>query len=144
MAFSDHPFPDTVSERALEKYGPDAPYRHREVIRQCIERIFVKGGHEGLLGLGTTVERAEKIKTAGVDGEEEEWVLTLRKEGEGIMGKNRWWQERFDALVVATGHYDVPWFPDITGLVEFERRWPGRVQHSKQFRRGGEHRGKVS
>ena len=135
MAFSDHPFPDTVSERALERYGPDAPYRHREVIRRWVEDIFVRGGHEGLLELDTTVERAEKV-----DGE---WVLTLRKEGTGS-AKNYWWQERFDALVVATGHYDVPWFPDIKGLVEFDKRWPGRVQHSKHFRRGEEYRGKVS
>ncbi|KAJ9157943.1 FAD/NAD(P)-binding domain-containing protein [Pleurostoma richardsiae] len=126
MSYTQEPFPDTLSERILEHYGPDAPFRHRELIREWVEGIFVRGGHDKLLELSTTVERAEKVGG--------EWVLTLRKEK---AGKNHWWQERFDALVVATGHYNVPWFPEIPGLLEYDGRFPGRILHSKHFR-GGE------
>jgi len=132
MSYTQEPFPDTLSERILEHYGPDAPFRHRELIREWVEGIFVRGGHDKLLELSTTVERAEKVGG--------EWVLTLRKEK---AGKNHWWQERFDALVVATGHYNVPWFPEIPGLLEYDERFPGRILHSKHFRGGEKLRSKA-
>ena len=132
MSYTDRPFPDTLSERVLAHYGPGAPFRHRELIREWVEGIFLRDGNDRLLELNTTVERAEK--KAG------EWVLTLRKE---TPGKNYWWQESFDALVVATGHYQVPWFPTIPGLVEYDERFPGRVLHSKHFRDGTKFKGKV-
>ena len=140
MEFTQEPFPNILSERTRKKYGEGAQFRHREVIREWIEGIFLKGGYEKRLELGTTVERA--VKEGG------EWVLTLRKEGgQGVGGKggeDYWWQERFDAVVVATGHYNVPWVPEVEGLVEYEARWKGRVVHSKHFRRGEEYKGKVS
>ncbi|KAK4160216.1 thiol-specific monooxygenase [Cladorrhinum sp. PSN259] len=136
MSYSDFPFPPTLSSRILSRYGKDAPFRHREVIRQWIENIFVTGGYfeKGWVELSTTVERAEKVNG--------EWVLTLRKE-EGLLGgKDYWWQEKFDALVVGTGHYNVPWIPDLLGLKEYDERWKGRVAHSKFFRRGDKYKGK--
>ncbi|KAH6686480.1 thiol-specific monooxygenase [Plectosphaerella plurivora] len=131
MSFTQEPFPDKLSERTLEKYGPGAPFRHREVIREWIEGIFTRNGNDKLLELNTTVERAVKS-----DGE---WVLTLRKE---TPGKDFWWEERFDALVVASGHYNVPWLPDIPGLVEYDARFPGRIVHSKHFRGPEQYKGK--
>lgn len=132
MSFTQEPFPDQLSERTLRQYGPGAPFRHRETIRSWVENIFVKNGTDGFLELGTTVERAIK--------EGDEWVLTLRKEGPG---KDYWWREWFDALVVATGHYNIPWFPEIPGLVEYDQRFPGRIIHSKHFRGAEKFRGKV-
>ncbi|KAH8898427.1 FAD/NAD(P)-binding domain-containing protein [Thozetella sp. PMI_491] len=131
MSYTQEPFPETLSARALEQYGPGAPYRHREVVREWVEGIFVRGGHDKLLELNTTVERAEKRHG--------EWVLTLRKE---LPNKNYWWQESFDALVVATGHYNIPWFPDIPGLLEYNDRFPGRIIHSKHFRAAEKFKGK--
>jgi cation diffusion facilitator CzcD-associated flavoprotein CzcO len=107
MSFTQEPFPDKLSERTLAEYGPGAPFRHHTTIRDWVEGIFARGGHEKLVELSTTVEKVEKI--AG------EWVVTLRKE-QG--GRNYWWREKFDAVVVATGHYNVPWFPELPGLGE--------------------------
>ncbi|KAK7745086.1 hypothetical protein SLS53_003321 [Cytospora paraplurivora] len=131
MSFTQEPFPAELSERTLRKYGPGSPFRHRDKIRGWVEDIFVKNGNDKLLELGTTVERAVK--------EGDEWVLTLRKEGPG---KDYWWREWFDALVVATGHYNVPWFPDIPGLLEYDERFPGRILHSKHFRSADKFKGK--
>ncbi|KAK0631224.1 thiol-specific monooxygenase [Immersiella caudata] len=131
MSYTQEPFPTTLSERVLKKYGPGAQFRHREVIREWVEGIFLRGGYDKFLSLSTTVERAEKVNG--------EWVLTLRKEG---AGRDYWWQEKFDALVVASGHYNVPWLPELEGLLEFDRRWKGRVVHSKHFRKGEEYKGK--
>jgi cation diffusion facilitator CzcD-associated flavoprotein CzcO len=133
MSFTQEPFPDKLSQRTLEKYGPGAPFRHREVIREWIEGIFTRNGNDKLLELNTTVERA--VKSNG------EWVLTLRKE---TPGEDFWWEERFDALVVASGHYNVPWLPDIPGLAEYDARFPGRIVHSKHFRGPEQYKGKVS
>jgi cation diffusion facilitator CzcD-associated flavoprotein CzcO len=41
---------------------------------------------------------------------------------------------RFDLVVVASGHYNMPRIPDIQGLMEWKASYPGRVIHSKQYR----------
>ena len=133
MSYTRHPFPDTLSDRLVDKYGPESPFREREIIREWVEDIFVRAGNDKLVELSTTVERAEKIHG--------KWVLTLRKEGSG---KNHWWQESFDALVVASGHYNIPWIPDIPGLREYDEKYPGRLLHSKHFRDATRFEGKVS
>ncbi|KAI8294057.1 Thiol-specific monooxygenase [Colletotrichum sp. SAR 10_98] len=131
MSFTTEPFPETLTDRIREKYGDDAPFRGRGQIRDWVEDIFVRNGHEKLLELSTTVELAEK--------KGDEWVLTLRKE---LPGKDQWWQERFDAIVVATGHYNIPWIPDIKGIAEYDERFPGRIVHSKHFRGSDKYKGK--
>lgn len=133
MAYTRYPFPASTNEGLTQKYGAGSPFRERELIREWVEDIFVRNNQDKLLELGTTVERAEK--------KGEKWVLTLRKEGPG---KNHWWTEEFDALVVASGHYSIPWFPEIPGLLEYDRKFPGRVVHSKHFRGAGKYEGKVS
>ena len=132
MSFSEEPFPNKLSDRTLSEYGPDSPYRHHSVIREWIESIFTRGSNDKLLELNTTVERAEKSNS--------EWTLTLRKE---TLGRNYWWRETFDALIVATGHYNVPWFPNTPGLLEYDRKHPGAIYHSKHFRDASEFSGKV-
>ncbi|RYP90334.1 hypothetical protein DL770_003557 [Monosporascus sp. CRB-9-2] len=101
-------------------------------IREWVEGIFLRGGYGRLLELNTTVERCEKTS--------DEWVLTLHKEAPG---NNYWWRERFDALVEASGHYNVPCFPNIPGLVEYDERLPGRVLQSEHFRSASSPSGKV-
>jgi cation diffusion facilitator CzcD-associated flavoprotein CzcO len=41
----------------------------------------------------------------------------------------------FDALVVANGHFIVPYIPDIPGIKEWNEKYPGRLNHSKYYRR---------
>lgn len=52
--------------------------------------------------------------------------------------------QKFDSVVVASGHYHSPRIPDIPGLKEWKQRWPSRVWHSKSYRKPDEFRGKVS
>ena len=134
MCFTKEPIPEILSERTLAQYGSNAPFRHREVIRGWVEDIFVRGGTLELIEFNTTVERAEKKR--------HEWILTLRKETPGSK-KNYWWQEVFDALVVATGHFSLPYVPSIPGLAEYDEKYPGSIKHSKHFRSVDEFRGKV-
>lgn len=81
-----------------------------------------------------TVELVHKDPHTG------KWVLTLRKplqNGE----EDRWWTETFDAVVVAAGHYSVPFIPSTPGLASYSQHFPGRVLHSKAWRDPETYRG---
>lgn len=137
MSFTQEPIPDVVSDRARAQWGPDAPFRHREVMRQWVEDIFTRGDHAGLVSYGTSVELADYVNG--------EWVLTLRKasSSEKETATDYWWQETFDAVAVATGHYYLPYIPKIPGMLEWDEKFPGKIRHSKHFRNAEDFRDKV-
>ncbi|KAM0490710.1 hypothetical protein ACHAP8_011255 [Fusarium lateritium] len=123
MQFSQEPFPAETSARSVELYGPQTPFRHWSVVRRYIEGLVERNGYSDLVSYNTTVERAEKVGS--------EWKVILRKEGQE---RDYWWIEWFDAVVVASGHYSIPYIPFIEGLETFEKSRPGSVIHSKHFR----------
>ncbi|KAI1189905.1 hypothetical protein F5B17DRAFT_149924 [Nemania serpens] len=51
--------------------------------------------------------------------------------------------ENYDAVVVASGHYHIPFVPDIAGLSAWKDRFPGRVMHSKSYRTPEPFRGRT-
>lgn len=51
-------------------------------------------------------------------------------------------QEEFDAVIVANGHFIVPYIPDIPNIREWNKLHPGRISHSKYYRRPEEFEGK--
>lgn len=136
MEFSQERIPDVKSQASIHLHGPDTPFRHHTVIRGYIEGLLDRNGYQDLVKYNTTVERAEKLKSSN------EWRLTLRKSGPS--GEfDYWWTEHFDAVVVANGHYTVPYLPHIDGLAEFAQRYPGSVEHTKGFKGVEKYRGKV-
>lgn len=137
MQYSQEPIPEVRSKASVALHGQDTPFRHHTVIQRYIESLLNRKGYSRLVEYSTTVENAEKRTTDG------KWVLTLRKQVPGLE-KDYWWQEEFDALVVATGHYSVPYVPVIKGLKEFAAEVPGSVLHTKGFREPETYRGKVS
>ncbi|KAI1841803.1 hypothetical protein JX266_011980 [Neoarthrinium moseri] len=48
----------------------------------------------------------------------------------------------YDAVMVASGHYNDPFIPQIPGLAEFNKMYPGSVSHSKYYRRPDIYAGK--
>lgn len=135
MAFSHTPFPEVNSAVSAQRYGADNPTRPYQVIAKYLEDGFKEYRH--LLSLSTTVERVEKVGS--------EWILTLRKSGEVYNGtvQDYWWQEKFDAVIVATGHYTVPFIPAIWGIDEAYKALPHKFEHSKFFRSADHYVGKV-
>lgn len=131
MSFSQEPISTERTQLSISKHGEETPFRHHSVIRKYISGLVQRNEYEKLVSYNTVVELAEKIG--------DEWRLVLRREGHP---HDEWWEERFDAVIVASGHYNVPYLPKIEGLSEFERRRPGSVKHSKMFRGREEHRGK--
>lgn len=104
-------------------------------MKEYVASLVRRNGYERLVCYGTSVELAEKV--------EEQWRLVLRKKSD-VQGEDEWWEEWFDAVVVANGHFNVPYIPPIPGLAEFERARPGSVKHTKMFRGRDAYRGKVS
>lgn len=126
MEFSQEPFPGERTEFNVERHGPDSPFRHWKAVQGYLEGMVNRRGYEKWVSYGTYVELVEK------DGDGR-WNLTLRQVFEN--GKEeRWWRESFDAVLVASGHYHVPFIPHTDGLSDFARRFPGSVQHSKAYR----------
>ncbi|KAK3937935.1 dimethylaniline monooxygenase [Diplogelasinospora grovesii] len=115
MSFSDIPF----------AYGPFVPHW---VPKQYIENYFSAHQTDSLLVLNTTVEDVSK-SSAG----QHRWSLTLRQH-DSVARQDRWWREEFDAVIIANGHYSVPFVPHVNGLNEYIQTFPGRVFHSKTFR----------
>ena len=59
---------------------------------------------DGNLVLDTSVEDVRHLKHG-------QWQLTLRRR-DAMVDVDSWWQETFDALVIANGHYAVPFVSD--------------------------------
>ncbi|KAL2831546.1 hypothetical protein BDW59DRAFT_169782 [Aspergillus cavernicola] len=137
MEFSQEPIPEVRSAASTRLHGPDTPFRHHTVIQKYIESLLNRKGYNRLVEYSTTVENVEKRVELG----KSRWVLTLRKQVPGLE-KDYWWQEEFDAVVVATGHYTVPYVPHIKGLEDFAAASPGSILHTKGFREPEAYRGK--
>lgn len=150
-----------ATARSVARHGADTPFRHWTAMRAYVERLVRRRGYDGdgdgdggMVAYGVTVELAEKVRRKGGTGDEddEEWRLVLRREerndengdGDGGEDVDYWWEERFDAVVVASGHFNVPYVPRVEGLAAFARARERGVMHSKQYRGREGFRGKVS
>lgn len=132
MEFSQEPIPIERSATSIARHGTDTPFRPWQTIQRYVQSLVNRKGYQDLVSYNTTVELVSKVNG--------EWEVVLRKSGRG---SDYWWKEYFDAVVVANGHYSVPYIPEIKGLQEFERRWPGSVIHTKVYRGRDAYRGKV-
>ena len=132
MEFSQEPIPEERTQRSIALHGADTPFRHWSVIAKYVQSLVDRNGFQDLICYNTTVENVKKVG--------HEWKVTLRKGG---LERDYWWVERFDAVIVASGHYSVPYIPPIDGLDQFEKTRPGSVIHSKHFRGRDYFQGKV-
>jgi cation diffusion facilitator CzcD-associated flavoprotein CzcO len=100
-----------------------------------LQGLLNRRGYQDWASYNTTVELVHK------DNETRKWVLTLRRPLENSQ-KDKWWTESFDAVVVASGHYSVPFIPSTPGLAELSHNFPSSVSHSKAWRDPEKYRGK--
>jgi cation diffusion facilitator CzcD-associated flavoprotein CzcO len=89
MSFSDSPF----------AYGPFVPHY---IPKQYIESYFSANRLDSpeTLVLNTTVEDVSLLSR-------DRWKLTLKRH-DPVQNVDVWWEEDFDAVVLANGHYSVP------------------------------------
>ena len=114
MAFRGVPFP-----------GDARVFPSREVIRDYVRRYAEDVRH--LIRFSREVVAVEP--RAADDGGEEKWHLRSRSTVDGSEDA-----EVFDAVVVANGHYSVPFIPPVANLSSYAEAHRDSVLHSKQFR----------
>ena len=136
MEYSTELIEETKSPLSIQRHGNDTPFRHHSTIQKYVEGLLDRNGYQDLVEYNTTVEKVEKLTEKGP------WRVTLRRE-EPDRNRDYWWSEDFDAVLVANGHYTVPFIPIIDGLAEFAKAYPGSVEHSKGYRGPEKYRGKV-
>lgn len=125
MEYSEEPFPSGGSDLSIIKYGKDTPFRHNTIIKGWLHDLYKRKGYDDHIEFDTSVELVSKNEATN------KWNLTLRRFGKKY---DYVWTESFDAVVVASGHYDVPYVPDIPGLQEFYDNPKNTVIHTKAYR----------
>lgn len=68
----------------------------------------------------------------------QQWLLT--SEDVQTLAKQT---ETFDAVVVANGHSELPFIPDVPGLAEWDEKIPGSITHLKYFMDASDYAGKT-
>lgn len=126
MCFSDAPFPA----------GSSLFPRHRDVLKYLAEYAR---DLEPCISYQSQVLTVEKTSSSESESESSPWKVSVLN-----LETNETTTTDFDAVVVASGHYNDPFIPDIPGLVEFDRAYPGAVSHSKFYRRPDDYKDKVS
>ncbi|KXL44522.1 hypothetical protein M433DRAFT_154980 [Acidomyces richmondensis BFW] len=64
---------------------------------------------------------------------EEKWIVTVQRVYRNRRGPVQ--KHVFDGVVVASGHFDVPFIPNVRGIREWSERYPGSISHSKFYRK---------
>ena len=125
MSFTREPFPEERTALNIKRHGEQSPFRHWSAVEKYIQGLLKREQYEKLVSYDTTVELVQKDKDSG------KWVVTLRKPENNL---DKWWVETFDYVIVASGHYSVPYIPSTPGLAELAKNFPGSVEHSKAWR----------
>ncbi|KAJ9604724.1 monooxygenase [Cladophialophora chaetospira] len=114
MAFSDKPFPED------EPLFPS----HQAVLRY-LEQYAEDVRHS--IRFSTAVKN---VRPASDASGKDKWDLTAE-----TLTTKETVKERYDAIVIANGHYTIPYVPDIKGVKEWNSTYPGVILHSKAYRR---------
>lgn len=110
MRFSDLPFPPDV--QALPPHGTVLKY-----LDDYAEDI------KDLIQFETQVN---DLRPSSSDAQK--WALTTENLRAGTSETSI-----YDAVVVASGHYDAVYLPDILGIREWNQTYPGAISHSKFY-----------
>lgn len=91
--------------------------------REDVQAYLVKYSRSlrGLIRFSTQVE---DVRRCG-----DHWELLSRST---VTGEKK--TEQYDAIVVASGHYSVPYIPSVLGIEEFNATFPSVITHSKVYR----------
>jgi cation diffusion facilitator CzcD-associated flavoprotein CzcO len=145
-------FEKTASYEGLKTNVPEQLMTHSDLKRwvadgdERVDYLFVRGNviqryvetylnrHKDHIVFRTTVESVTKDYT----GEDSQFELVLRTETDEVDQDGNpidlWTKQSFDAVIIATGHYHVPFIPSIPGIQQVYHNFPGLIEHSKTFR----------
>ncbi|KAI8147322.1 hypothetical protein BJV82DRAFT_595102 [Fennellomyces sp. T-0311] len=125
MQYEDFPWPENTPWNIPQ----DRVHRY---LKDYTEHYCLRN----LISFDTSVDRVEKVQ--------DHWHLTMRKADKRPDGtiEYSFARDTFDAVVVASGAFRQPVLPDFPYLHDYDKRWPHKVSHSKQFRKYEEFAGK--
>ncbi|KAI5958173.1 hypothetical protein KGF57_002528 [Candida theae] len=139
MTYSDS------NEWPVEGTAEDRKYVEGTVVQEYIENYVGRNLDDPrvTLKLGSTVEDVERV-----DRNDDSttilpyrFKLTVREQFDDK--QDYWYQQEFDSIVVATGHYHVPYIPHVPGLQEVQEKFPNVVQHAKFYRDSDSYKNKT-
>ncbi|OLN81969.1 Thiol-specific monooxygenase 6 [Colletotrichum chlorophyti] len=120
MNYSDMKFPSKASlfppHQVVKKYLEDYAEELKPIISLSTQVLSVK---------------------KAVKGTQVCWDVETRD-----LRKDKTSKAQFDAVLVASGHYNDPFIPDIPGLADFDKAHPGTISHSKFYRNPSQYENK--
>lgn len=128
----------TFSDETLwtGSHESDTRYVDGLVVRDYIERYIVRNENREDVEIvpNSTVEDVERLQAP--KNEEKvgphKYKITIRQRHNDH--QDIWYQKSVDAIVVASGHYHVPFIPEVPGLSRLQSIFPDAVVHAKYFR----------
>lgn len=129
-------FSDEKSWGADESQYVDTEFVRGVAIQKYIERYVNR--NKSHVVTRTTVEKIDK----GYSAPNSKFKLVLRTELEEVDEEGNhldlWTEKEFDSVIIATGHYHVPFIPEVPGIKDVYHNFPGVIKHSKTFRKNGD------
>ena len=75
-----------------------------------------------------------QVRDVHLDGDGR-WLVKTQQISQNHTNESE--EQTFDAVVVASGHFNVPYVPSVPGIETWNHAYPGRVSHSMFYRRPG-------
>ncbi len=120
LEFADYSFEEHFGKQI-------ASYPPRAVMFDYIEGRVIKAGVRDLIRFSTVIRSVEYDKDA------DDFTVTAHD-----LVNDRMYKERFDNVIVASGHFSTPTVPEYEGFSSFN----GRIVHAHDFRDAREFEGK--
>lgn len=105
--------------------NPYYPFIKHQDVLTYLQNFAKLNGLKKYIRFNTSIEKVYK------DGNS--WVVTA-VEIDRINGVEKWYSETFDAVVLATGRFNIPFVPYIEGMDVFNIKHPNIISHTKAFR----------
>ncbi|KAI1609154.1 dimethylaniline monooxygenase (N-oxide forming) [Exophiala viscosa] len=123
---------NNVSTRLMRTSLQSWPTGTEDFVTQKVLEEYIQALAEdhGVSSITQYHTRVEEVRKSGF-----EWLVrttSLEKTALGSHLLERRWT--FDAVVVASGHYNMPRIPEAPGLKQWKEAFPERVWHSKRYR----------
>lgn len=111
------------------------PFLHHTDVEKYLNEFSKRNQLQKYIRFNSTVERVVKDKST------DKWILYIVNRDSNTTEES-WYKEEFDAVVVAVGRFNVPFFPSIENINNFDESNPGIIQHVKSFRSADSLKGK--
>lgn len=105
--------------------NPFYPFATHQQVLQYVQKFASTYDLEKYIRFNSSVEKVYKKGN--------KWHVVVCQVDHQLFTE-KWYMETFDAVVVSTGRFNVPFFPKINGMYKFVQENPKTIIHSKSFR----------